>query len=482
MKKTMILTLVLFLSICCSFAGNIVVGTKIYPIDTLAHYKVGPGTYYTALHFVDATNPLRVFFLEVDATNPFVSFKSVLGKDSTLTCECPSDIATRKSKTGAVYFAGTNADFFNIKGPIGLPIAGCMVEGQIGLIPNTRPDIAFDRNLIPFIGTNKFDGNIRFAGKSFAISTVNSIRNPDQLVLYNSLNGRYTHTDSTGTEVLVRLKDGNWAVNKMLKAKVVSIETGVGNMQVPAGSAVLSGRGTAQTFLKGLKINDEIELNLSIAMTNGGVKPSLTDMVGGDRLILQDGQVVETDWVKPNPRTAMGYSADKTRIYFCVVDGRSQLSVGVSTKQLGDIMKSAGAYTAINLDGGGSSCMYVKELNVMNVTSDGKERPVGNGIFAVSSAPVDTIIREIKPYQCSKRLSKSDTFKPKFLSYNQYGTILKTDIQGVVLTCDPKLGTITGKGEFVASGDIDGILTATYIGIKTQVAIRINEENSIVNP
>ena len=482
MKKTMLLTLVLFLSICCSFAGNVVVGTKTYPVDTLAHYKVGPGTYYTALHFVDATNPLRVFFLEVDATNPFISFKSVLGKDSTLTCECPSDIAKRKSKAGAVYFAGTNADFFNIKGPIGLPIAGCMVEGQIGLIPNTRPDIAFDRNLIPFVGTNVFDGNIRFAGKSFPISTVNTIRNPDQLVLYNSLNGRYTHTDSTGTEVLVRLKDGNWAVNKMLKANVVSIETGVGNMQVPAGSAVLSGQGTAQTFLKALKINDEIELNLGITMTNGGEKPSLTDMVGGDRLILQDGKVAETDWVKPNPRTAMGYSADKTRIYFCVVDGRSQLSVGVSTKQLADIMKSAGAYTAINLDGGGSSCMYVKELNVMNVTSDGKERPVGNGIFAVSSAPVDTVIGDIKPYQYSNRLSKSDAFKPKFLGYNQYGTLLNTDVQGVVLTCDPKLGTIIGKGEFVASGDADGILTATYKGLKTQVAIRVNKENNIVNP
>jgi len=482
MKKTVLLSLSLSIFILLSFAGNIKVGATMYPVDTLAHYKVGPGSYYTALNFKDATMPLRVFFIEVDATNPYVSFKSVLGKDSTLTCERTSDMAKRKTRSGALYFAGTNADFFNIKGPIGLPIAGCMVEGQIGLIPNTRPDIAFDRNLIPFIGTNVFDGNIRFAGKSFPITTVNSIRNPDQLVLYNNLNGRYTHTDSTGTEVLVRLKNENWAVNKMVKANVVSIETGVGNMPVPAGSAVLSGQGTAQTFLKALKINDEIELNLGITMTNGGEKPSLTDMVGGDRLILQDGQVIETDWVKPNPRTAMGYSADKTRIYFCVVDGRSQLSVGVSTKQLADIMKSAGAYTAINLDGGGSSCMYVNELNVMNVTSDGKERPVGNGIFAVSSAPVDTIIREIKPYQCSNRLSKSDTFKPKFLGYNQYGTILKTDMQGVVLTCDPKFGTITGDGEFVASGDIDGILTATYKGLKTQVIIRIKKDNSIVNP
>jgi len=482
MKKTLLLLQVLFLCICYSFAGNIVVGTKTYPVDTLAHYKVGPGTYYTALHFVDATIPLRVFFLEVDATNPFIGFKSVLGKDSTLTCESPAEMAERKSKAGAVYFAGTNADFFNIKGPIGLPIAGCMVEGQIGLIPNTRPDIAFERNLIPFIGTKVFEGSVRFKRKSFPIKTVNTTRSPDQLVLYNSLNGRYTHTDSSGTEVLVRLKDKNWAVNKTLKAKVVKVETGVGNMAVPAGSAVLSGQGIAQVFLKAIKANDEIELNLGIAMADEGEKPTLTDMVGGDRLILQDGQVAETDWVKPNPRTAMGYSADKTRIYFCVVDGRSQLSAGVSTKQLADILKSAGAYTALNLDGGGSSCMYVKELNVMNVTSDGKVRPVGNGIFAVSSAPVDTVIREISPYQHSMQLSTSETIKPKFLGYNQYGTILSADVQGVVLTCDPKLGTITGKGEFIASGTAEGDIIATYKELKTRVAIRVNKESNIVKP
>ncbi len=473
-----VLLFLLILFFSYSFAGNIVVGTKTYPVDTLAHFKIGPGSYYTALNLIDATKPLRVFFLEVDATNPYISFKSVLGKDSTVTCERPSDMAKRKTKAGAMYFGGTNGDFFSTTAPVGIPVAGSMVEGEIGRIPNTRPDIAFDRNIAPFIGTKVYAGNVSIGGNTFSIANINTTRSTNQLILYNSLNGKFTHTNSFGTEVLVQLIDPKWDVNKTLKAKVISVVSGVGNMAIPQGSAVLSGHGTAQTYLNTLNVNDEIDINLGITI-GGSEKPSLTDMVGGDRPILQDGLVTDNDWVELNPRTAMGFSADKSKIYFCVVDGRSLLSIGVGTKQLADIMKSAGAYTAINLDGGGSSCMYVKEFNVMNVGSDGVERAVGNGIFAVSSAPTDAAISEISSYEKTIELPRYGVFKPQFLGYNQYGTLLNTNVQGVTLTCPPEVGYINGNGQLVASGTQNGVLTATFNGIQTKVNIVLRDEAEI---
>ncbi len=476
MKRLFFLFLLSFF-ISYSWAGNIVVGSKSYPVDTLAHYKIGPGSYYTALNLMDATKPLRVFFLEVDTSNPFISIKSVLGKDSTVTPEQPSAMAKRKTKAGSTYFAGTNADFFVTVGQVGLPVAGCMVGGEIGLIPNTRPDIAFDRNMIPFIGTKVFSGSVGIGANTFPVSNVNTARSTNQLILFNSLNGKYTHTNNFGTEVLVQLIDSKWDVNKILKAKVINVVSGKGNMPIPVGSAVLSGHGTAQTFLNTLNINDEIDINMGI--TFGSLKPSFTDMVGGDRLILQNGQVTDNDWIDPNPRTGIGYSANKQKIYFCVVDGRSKISVGTSTKQLADIMKSAGAYGAINLDGGGSSCMYVKEFNVMNNGSDGTERSVGNGIFAVSSAPDDNVISEINAYQNSIELPKFGVFKPKFLGYNQYGTLINTDVQGVVLTCPAELGYINEKGELVASGTQNGLLTATYNNVVTKVNIVLRDEAEI---
>jgi len=155
-----------------------------------------------------------------------------------------------------------------------------------------------------------------------------------------------------------------------------------------------------------------------------------------------------------------------------VVDGRGA-SVGVTTKQLAEIMKSAGAYTAFNMDGGGSSCMYVKEFGPMNATSDGTERAVANGLFAVSSAPTDNVISEIKAYNSTIKLPKFGVFMPKFLAYNQYGALINKDVQGVVLSCDAQVGEIAADGRFVASGLQGGIVTARYNNVETQFRVEL---------
>ena len=108
--------------------------------------------------------------------------------------------------------------------------------------------------------------------------------------------------------------------------------------------------------------NEEIELYLGIRFVSLDKKIKVDAAVGGDRLILHDGVITDNDWAELHPRTAIGYSEDGDKVYFCVVDGRSSVSAGVRTKELGDIIKSAGAFQAMNLDGGGSSAMYIKEL------------------------------------------------------------------------------------------------------------------------
>jgi hypothetical protein len=85
-----------------------------------------------------------------------------------------------------------------------------------------------------------------------------------------------------------------------------------------------------------------------------------------------------------HPRTAMGLSKDKKTFILAVVDGRSTASVGMTGAELATLMKELGAYTAFNLDGGGSSQMWLRGSGTINDPSDGQPRPVANhwGIYA----------------------------------------------------------------------------------------------------
>ena len=111
-------------------------------------------------------------------------------------------------------------------------------------------------------------------------------------------------------------------------------------------------------------------------------------VVSGGPDLVRDGQV--TAWLSSfrcfvrHPRTALGLSRDQKTLYLVVVDGRSAASVGMTCAELAALLKGLGTWTAFNLDGGGSSTMYVEGLGVVNQPSDGHERVVGNhlAVFA----------------------------------------------------------------------------------------------------
>ncbi len=87
-----------------------------------------------------------------------------------------------------------------------------------------------------------------------------------------------------------------------------------------------------------------------------------------------------------HPRSAIGVTADQ-KLILIVVDGRNSLAAGMRLPELAKILRWLGARDAMNLDGGGSSTLYVKgatENSVVNHPSDNKVfdheglRPVAN--------------------------------------------------------------------------------------------------------
>jgi exopolysaccharide biosynthesis protein len=92
-----------------------------------------------------------------------------------------------------------------------------------------------------------------------------------------------------------------------------------------------------------------------------------------------------------HPRTSLGIKADGTVLLF-VVDGRLEQSAGMSIPELQKVMRWLGCVDAINLDGGGSTTMYISNQpfnGVVNHPSDNKrfdhegEREVANAILLI---------------------------------------------------------------------------------------------------
>lgn len=98
----------------------------------------------------------------------------------------------------------------------------------------------------------------------------------------------------------------------------------------------------------------------------------------------------------PHPRTAAGLSKDGRVLYLVVADGRREGADGLTLAELAAFMKNElDVCSAMNLDGGGSTAMWVND-RIVNRPSDGIERRVANH-FAVILRRDDTGCDEAPP-------------------------------------------------------------------------------------
>jgi hypothetical protein len=114
-------------------------------------------------------------------------------------------------------------------------------------------------------------------------------------------------------------------------------------------------------------------------------KWKMQSAVGGGPVLLQEGEIKITNNEElkfagkaiddKHPRTAMGYTKDG-RLIILVIQGRSESSGGASLPQEAQILKDLGCVEALNLDGGGSSCMLVNGKETIKPSDKEGQRPV----------------------------------------------------------------------------------------------------------
>ena len=119
------------------------------------------------------------------------------------------------------------------------------------------------------------------------------------------------------------------------------------------------------------------------------VKDGVVNLLAFGPALVENGEVVVGknqevgQAMASNPRTAIGI-IDENHYIIVVSDGRTSESEGLSLYQLAEVMKSYGAKTAYNLDGGGSSTLYFNGQVINKPTTGGNkisERAVSDIVY-----------------------------------------------------------------------------------------------------
>lgn len=351
------------------------------------------------LQWSQDAGPQALQAVEVDRAEAFIQLGVSLGGGNSLRLEPLSRQAERLTRPERYPVAGVNGDFFyypNARNP-GIPTNAAIVDDELVRTPFTRSCLVLNPTLGPQIRILKASGAATLPdGAKLALSAVNGLRAANQLVLYTPRFGESTRTETSGTEVYLEPERFPLRPNETHRARVRAVQTGVGAAPIAAGNWVLSGSGEVNAPLKALKPGDTVELRVDFTPA---LQPGEQVLGGGPRLV-RDGRVsVEAEGgsvggsfsTARHPRTAIGFNGSK--VYLVVVDGRQPgYSLGMSLAELAQVMADLGCTDALNMDGGGSTTLWARGA-VTNRPSDGRERPVANGLLVFSTAPKGEPVR-----------------------------------------------------------------------------------------
>ncbi|BCM89257.1 hypothetical protein IAD21_01102 [Abditibacteriota bacterium] len=153
-----------------------------------------------------------------------------------------------------------------------------------------------------------------------------------------------------------------------LKTGEVAFATGQaplqsGDVDLTTGAFWVVARGTA---LQSLDLN--APPTFTYAVTTAPNWGRYASVLGAGPRLLQNGQIKTTeveeefrpDVVARGPRTCVGWDANRNWLLL-VADGRSTASVGLTIPETAQLLQQLGATEAMNLDGGSSTQLVVKD-------------------------------------------------------------------------------------------------------------------------
>lgn len=327
-----------------------------------AIYDITTGVKHIKLTKYYSGKPVKINIVEADlklAQN--LALTPALSSDSTLKSRRTITTIAKNNKA----LVALNGTYF--KPQTGVPLGTLMINGKMYTGP------IYDRVAMGIFDDGKFDiarvklnANVKGSGHIIKVDNINQPRILSTYVLaYTPEWGKTSpYAPKYGMNLLVEN-------NTITKASANPIE-------IPKDGFVLSGPKSILTPLLDKK-DAELTVNTNPEWKN------VKHIISGGPYLVKDNEVYVDMTAQKlgaiggrNPRSAIGYTVDNNLI-LVAVDGREGSSIGLTLTELANFMKSIGCINAMNLDGGGSTVMYVNG-KVVNSPAQQGGIPLSNAI------------------------------------------------------------------------------------------------------
>ncbi len=332
---------------------------------------VEPGVVHVKLTKYINSQPVKINIVEINRQiNPNIELAPSLASDQLAKKATVRTIAAKNNSIVAI-----NGTFF--KPQTGVPLGTLMIDKKIltGPIYNR---VAMGVGKDDFkMARMELDAKLISPETSITIDNINQPRMlMTHTLVYTKDWGQYSPpTPKYGTQIAIEN-------NKIIKISDGSVE-------IPKDGYVISGpKQKLEPFFNATSV----QLDIKTTPNWENVEHIIS---GGPYLVKEDQVFVDIADQKlnsiggKNPRTAIGYTKDNNLI-LVTIDGREETSVGMNLYDLAKFMKSIGCQNAMNLDGGGSSVMYIKG-KIVNTPSIKGGIALSNA-FTVSINPAQTQI------------------------------------------------------------------------------------------
>jgi exopolysaccharide biosynthesis protein len=329
----------------------------------------------------EATGPWFINLLRIDLTK--ARLRMVHAMDEAVGLETVTSMAARYGALAAV-----NSGYFRTTGTyrgdsVGIEVLNGKLLSESNNVRAAAGLIERDGKQELIFGHIKFDGQLVAGAQArHVINGLNRPRGENELIIFTPEFHRTTLTDPTGLELTVR------------RERIVERRDLKGSSTIPADGYVISVAGAARQWaLEKLRVGTRVKLDLDWSPTETeqtAFWKQAANIIGGGPQLIRNGHVEITNAAEKilpafvsdfHPRTAIA-KLKSGQILLVVVDGRQPgVSAGMSLTMLADLLIEFDAIEAINLDGGGSTTMVIRNKLVNKPSDATGERPVSDAIL-----------------------------------------------------------------------------------------------------